>query len=420
MLTGERLSLARARLGRSPTLLILAGFVAGLLIGTILPKAAAAIAPIGTIWVKAMTALVVPLVVSLLITSIASLSDARAVGRIGGRAIAVFIALLVSGAIVMALVTPFLITLLGAGLDNAPFVASISGSAPVAAPVPGFWQWVASLIPANPVAAASEGALLPLVIFTVAFAAATTKLPGESRAHVVGFFRGVAAAMLELVRWVLWLAPLGVFGLAYSLGARTGLGGAHALLVLFLIVGAACIVYIAALYAIAVIVGRVPLAVFARAVLPAQIVGFSSRSSLASLPAMIEAADLRLRLPPAVTGFLLPLAVSTFKLGATIAFMTSSLFLARLYGVPITVAQVISVAVSSVVLSFSTPGIPGGVLLIMIPVLTSIGIPAEAVAILLAADVIPDMFRTVTNVTADMTAAVVMTRWTNGQPSVPA
>ena len=100
----------------------------------------------------------------------------------------------------------------------------------------------------------------------------------------------------------------------------------------------------------------------------------------------------------------------TFR--ATIAFMTSSLFLARLYGVEVTPAQVMSVAVSGVLLSFSVPGIPGGVLLIMIPVLTSLGIPAEGVGILLAVDVIPDMFRTVTNVTADMVSAVLVSRWT--------
>jgi proton glutamate symport protein len=156
------------------------------------------------------------------------------------------------------------------------------------------------------------------------------------------------------------------------------------------------------------VVGRVPMVKFARAIAPAQVVGFSSRSSLATLPAMIEAGKMQLGLPAAATGFVLPLAVSTFKLGATIAITTSSLFLARIYGVTITPAQVASIAMSAVLLSFSVPGIPGGVLLVMVPVLASVGIPAEGVGILLAVDVIPDMFRTVTNVTADMVAAVIV------------
>lgn len=394
----------------SPATAILLAFAVGLGGGAGLPQFAAAIGPVGTVWVKAISALVVPLVVALLVTSIASLADVRAVGRIGVRAVAVFLALLVAGAVVVALVTPSLLTMLGVSHASAGMLPSTT-AALSAAPAPvGFWQWVAALIPVNPLAAAVNGELLPVVVFTVAFAIAVTRLSGESRAYVVGFFRGVSDAVLELVRWVLWTAPLGVFGLAFALGARTGLGGAHLVLALWILVAVACIAYMCALYLLAATVGRVSPPSFARAIVKAQIVGFSSRSSLATLPAMIEAGETQLALPPAITGFMLPLAVSTFKLGATIAIITSSLFLARIYGVPITPGQLISIATSAVLLSFSVPGIPAGVLLIMVPVLASVGIPAEGIGILLAVDVIPDMFRTVTNVTADMVAAVIVAR----------
>jgi Na+/H+-dicarboxylate symporter len=235
----------------------------------------------------------------------------------------------------------------------------------------------------------------------------------------VGFFRAVADVMLELVRWVLWIAPLGVFGLAYALGARTGIGGASSLVSLVILVAIACAIFVCALYMVAVVLGRVPLVQFVRAIVPAQVVGFSSRSSLASLPAMIESGKTQLALPAAATGFVLPLAVSTFKLGATISIMTSTLFLARVYGVPITPAQVASVAVSAVLLSFSIPGIPGGVFLVIVPVLAGLGIPVEGVGILLAVDVVPDMFRTATNVTADMVAAVIVSRGSGGGASDP-
>jgi len=393
----------------SPGTAILLAFAAGLGAGAAAPQFADAVGPVGSLWVKAISALVVPLVISLLITSIASLSDARDVGRIGVRAVAVFLALLIVGAALIAFVTPALLTFLDVGRASGSGIVSTSTAA-VSAQVPsGFWNWLGSMIPANPIAAANDGTLLPLVVFTVAFAIAATRLSTESRAYIVGFFRGVSEIMLELVRWVLWIAPVGVFGLAYTLGAHTGLRGAHLIAALWIVVAAACTVYIIALYLLAVFVGRVPLAHFARAIAPAQIVGFSSRSSLASLPPMIEAAEV-LALPPAITGFLLPLAVSTFKLGATIAITTSSLFLARMYGVPISPSQLASIAISAVILSFSVPGIPGGVLLIMVPILRSVGIPAEGIGILLAVDVIPDMFRTLTNVTADMVAALITAR----------
>lgn len=399
----------------SPAATILLAFAAGLGGGAAAPQLVDAIGPVGTLWVKAISTLVVPLVVALLVSSIASLSDVRAVGRIGVRAVVVFLALLIAGATLVAFVTPAFLTILHVSQGSGGTLATVPNSITAAPRPAGFWQWIDTLVPANPIAAAADGALLPLVIFTVAFAIAATRLSTDSRAYVVGFFRGVAAVMLEMVRWVLWIAPLGVFGLAYSLGARTGLGGAHLVGALWILVAAACIVYMCALYLIAVLLGRVSFARFARAIAPAQIVGFSSRSSLAALPAMIEAGETRLALPPAITGFLLPLAVSTFKLGATIAITTSSLFLARIYGVPISPSQVASIAISAVLLSFSVPGIPGGVLLIMVPVLTGVGIPAEGIGILLAVDVVPDMFRTLTNVTADMVAALITARAMNGR-----
>ena len=383
-------------------------FLAGLGGGEVFPQFAGGIGPLGTLWVKAISALVVPLVVALLITGVTSLADTRAMGRLGIRVLVIFLALLAAGSTLVALVTPSLLTLLGVTHASAGALGNAAVGVRAARVVPGFWDWVGSLVPANPVAAAADGTLLPLVVFTVVFALAAARISSESREYVVGFFRGVADVMLVLVRWLLWTAPAGVFALAYALGARTGLGSAHALIALVILVAAACLVYLCALYAIAVVLGGIPLITFARAIARAQVVAFSTRSSLAALPAMIEAGETQLALPPAITGFVLPLCVSTFKLGATIAIVTSTLFLARLYGIPITSAQLTSVAVSAVLLSFSVPGVPAGALLIMVPVLAGVGIPAEGIGILLAVDVIPDMVRTLTNVTADMVAAVVV------------
>ena len=394
-----------------PAVAILLAFIAGLVAGELLPQFAGAIAPFGTLWVKAISALVVPLVIALLITGVTSLSDPRAMGQLGFRVLIVFLGLLAAGATLLSLVTPSLLTLLGVARAPAGLIGAVAAAAPAVPPVPGFWDWMESLIPVNPLAAAADGNLLPLVVFTVAFAIAATRVSAESRASVVGFFRGVADVMLRLVSWVLWTAPAGVFALAYGLGAHAGLGSAHDLIALVVLVGSACLVYLCALYAIAVLLGGVSLTAFARAIARAQVVAFSTRSSLAALPAMIDAGERRLGLPPAVTGFVLPLAVSTFKLGATIAMVTSTLFLGRLYGITITPAALASVAISSVLLSFSVPGVPAGVLLIMAPVLASAGIPAEGIGLLLAVDVIPDMFRTLTNVTADMVAAVVVARY---------
>ena len=164
------------------------------------------------------------------------------------------------------------------------------------------------------------------------------------------------------------------------------------------------------LYPVAVAIGKVPFRTFARAILPAQTIAFSGRSSLAALPAMLESVRDTLRLPSAIGNFLIPLASSMFRCGAGIGQTVGVMFLARLYGVDLGATALLTIAVTSTITSFSVPGVPGGSIIIMVPVLMAAGIPAEGVGILLGADTIPDMFRTTTNVTGHMTAAVVLAR----------
>jgi Na+/H+-dicarboxylate symporter len=165
------------------------------------------------------------------------------------------------------------------------------------------------------------------------------------------------------------------------------------------------------------VLGRVSPRTFALAALPAQALAFSGRSSLASLPAMIAGARDTLKLPAASTGFVLPLAVSVFRVNVPIAWVVGILFLAKLYGVDISEGQIAMLVVTSTLLSFSVPGIPSASLFLLSPVLVQNGIPAEGVGILIAVDAIPDMFKTLVNVTAHMTSAVVVG---GGESAAPA
>src|SRR5205823_6106382 len=140
---------------------------------------------------------------------------------------------------------------------------------------------------------------------------------------------------------------------------------------------------------------------------PSQAVAFASRSSLAALPAMIESAE-RAALPPVVSGFILPLAASVFRVGGAVAMPVGALFLARLYGVGVSPPQLASIVFTTVLASFAVPGIPGGSIIAMVPVLAAANLPIEGIGILLAVDAIPDMFRTTANVTGSMTVAAVV------------
>lgn len=396
-----------------------AGLGAGLALGAFREPALLAVVPViepvGTLWVNAIRMTVIPLVVSLLIVGVASASDMRAVGRIGGRAVMLFVLLLAAAAALALVVVPPLLAWLR--IDPAASAALRESAAGTEAAVPEAMarvqspvEWILGLVPTNPVAAAADGAILPLIVFTLAFALAASRTPAEVRRSLIAFFGAVGEAMMVLVHWILLAAPVGVFALALPLAQRLGIAAAGALVYYVILVSGVCFLFLLGLYPLAAWVGRVRLRRFARAVAPAQSVGLSARSSLAALPALIEEAEKTLKLPASVTGFFLPLAVSTFRVSVPIAVVTGSLFLAKLYGVALGPADVATVGAMAMFLSFSVPGIPGGTILTMVPALVATGVPAGGIGILLAVDTIPDMLRTTTHVTADMAAAVLLGR----------
>jgi proton glutamate symport protein len=282
-------------------------------------------------------------------------------------------------------------------------------AAETAQTVPTFVEWIVSLVPQNPIRAASDGAMLPLIVFTLAFAFALTRIEGPRRDVVLRFFQGIADVSLTLVQWVLRFAPVGVFALTLALAARLGVAAAGAVVSYMVIVSLMVVVFVAfVMYPIAVVLGGRSLREFARAVLPVQAVAFSSRSSLAALPAMMESARTQLKLPEPVVAFLLPLSVALYRIGAAIGMTIGVVFVAKLYGVDMTTARLATIVLTVVVTTFSVPGIPAGSIISMVPVLMAAGLPVEGIGILLGADTIPDMFRTTANATSDMVAAVAI------------
>ena len=370
--------------------------------------------PIGLLWVNAIRMTVVPLVFSLLIVGVASAADAATVGRLGARTFGLFLAFLICSAVLTALFAPPIFSLLHIDPAVAASLrasASASGDAAASAKqLPTFAQWLTDLVPVNPIKTAADGTMLPLVIFSVLFSAAATRTTPEARDTIVQFFRAVSEVMLLLVRWIIVAAPIGVFVLALGLASRLGATAVGAAGFYVLAICAIYLLELILLYPVAIIGGRVGLRRFARAVSPAQVVAFSTRSSLASLPALLDTATRGLGLPPTVSGFVLPLAVSTFKLSTPPTQVIAVLFIARLYGIDLAPQQILMVATIAIALSFSAPGVPSGGLLIIAPVFASLGLPVEGIGILIALDVFPDAARSVLNVTADITVATVLTR----------
>ncbi len=392
---------------------VLFSLIAGLTIGIVISvtdvaalRAFVAVGePIGVLWVNGIRMTVVPLVVSLLITGVASASPSSA-GRVGGSALLWFVILVSGGAVLTAVAAP---PLLGFGqFDVDAFAALRESASTTQVELPPFRDWIVRLIPSNPVAAAAEGAMLPLIVFSAIMALAITRLDAEPRARLVEFFDAIAKAMLVIVGWILFVAPVGVFFLVMPLAATTGVDLVKAM-GWFLVVACGLVtVALVALYPITAVFGGVSVRDFAHACAPAQAVAFSTRSSLASLPAMLEAADRDLRLPPGVSGISLPVAVALFKFASPIARGTGTFFIARLYGIDLGVVEIATIIGAITALSFYSPGVPSGGLFIMTPIYIALGLPVEGIGLLIALDLIPDMFITTANVTADMAVVVIL------------
>jgi len=401
---------------------VLVALVAAILLGILISASgsvalanfADAIAPVGTLWVNAIRMTVIPLVVSLLITGVASASDVRAIGRLGGRSLLVFVLLSASVAIVVIPLAAVVFGMLPPSIGARPSLPA--GAAEAAGQIASSGQqqtvssWLTSLIPTNPIAAAANGAMLPLIIFTLLLAVAIARSTPDARATLLAFFRALGDAMLLLVRWIIMLAPIGVFALVLPLAVHAGAAMAGGIGFYVVAYSIACIVVILLLYPVVAIFGGIPIPRFARAALPSQLIAFSSSSSLASLPALVESAEDGLGLPKTITGFVLPLAVSTFKIAAPVSWTMGALFVGWFYGVPLHARELATIAFATVFLTFGVPGIPRGAFIMLAPLFTAIGLPVEGIGILIAVDALPDLFATTLNVTGDLAAAALVSK----------
>ena len=417
-----------------PALQMIAALVLGLATGSIIAalgrtQAAfltALVEPLGLLFINAIRMTVIPLVVAKLVVAVASAADDRALGRVGAGAAVLVVGTVGVAAAFAALASRLALPFLDAGGAAASLGAVAdqgqAGAVERAAKAaPDLGQFLVSLVPANPFGAASEGQLLPLIVFALALGFGLSRTAAAARETAVRLFEAIADAMVFLIRWVMRVAPVGVFALAVPLAARTGLGALGAVVFYITLVAAVTVAFaLLLLYPAAVFAGRVPLAGFARACAPVQTLAFSSRSSLACLPVMVEQARDTLKLPESVTALFLPVASALFRAGSAIGTTIGALFLARLYEVPLTATEVAFVAVTAALTMFGSPGVPSGSVIMIVPILASAGVPVEGIGILLAVDTLPDMFRTTTNVTATMAGATVLARFVDTPTEVTA
>jgi Na+/H+-dicarboxylate symporter len=388
------------------------GLIAGLLLGLVasvsgspvLIAIATGIEPVGQAFVDLLKMVVIPLVVAVIFVGVGALGDLRRLGQLGGLTLLFFAATSAVGVLLgMGIMQLFL------PLASEAAAQAVAGAAAQAPVLPGPIEFLLSLIPSNPFQAAAEGALLPLIVFTVFFAAATGALPDGQRDTLLSLANAVSDALIKLVHWILWLAPVGVFALAAPVTARAGWAMLQSLGAFILAVLLGLAIFVAAVYLPAVrFLGGMPAGSFLKRSLNPILIAASTSSTAATVPAMLEAADEELKLARPVWSVVIPLGAGLGRMGTALFQGAAIVFLAWLFGVPLGAGGIGGAVLATFIVSFTVAGIPAGGVVSLAPALGSVGVPLDGLGILLGVDRIPDMARTATNVAGILAAAVVV------------
>ena len=371
--------------------------------------------PIGQIFLRLLLMVVVPLVFSTLVLGVAGLGDLKRLGRMGAKTLGFFVAtttLAASlGLVVVNLVQP------GDVIDDQLRASLVSTFAPQASATVeaagsdvGISAFI-DIVPSNPIAAAVQGDLLAFIFFTIVFAVALTQIPPQASAPVLQFLEGVAKTVMVMIGFAMRLAPVGVAGLTFAVTARFGLDIMVPLGLYFGAVMFGLVAYQFGLLAVLVktLGGMAPLTFYRKARLP-MLTAFSTASSSATLPTTIRAAEEGLGVPREISGFVLPLGATLNMNGTAFFEAITVVFLAQAFGVELSLATQGLIVVLTVLTAISAAGIPSGSIPLIVVILVTVGVPGEAIALMLGVEAILGMARTSTNVTGDLVAAVVIAR----------
>lgn len=382
---------------------ILIGFVLGIIVGAIWGPGIAWIQPIGTIFLRLLQMIVVPLIFSSLVVGVASITEPSKLGRVAGKTIAYYL-VTTAAAIIIGLIAGNLIRP-GSGMNLV-----LEGAAKEAAKVPSLIDTLLNLIPTNPIGAMAQGTVLQIIVFALFFGFAMTKA-GEKGKVVLNFFDGFAETMYKLTGTVMGFAPYGVFALIAVTVGNHGIAVLIPFAKLIFAVYIGVIIHEVLIYSgmVSIIAKMSPIKFF-KGFSEAALLAFSTCSSSATLPVSMHNAQEKLGVSPTISSFVQPLGATVNMDGTALYQGVCALFVAQAYNIPLGLGGQLTVLLTALLASIGTAGVPGAGLVMLTMVLTSVGLPLEGVALIAGVDRILDMARTSCNVTGDAACAVVIAK----------
>jgi Na+/H+-dicarboxylate symporter len=376
------------------------------------------IEPVGTIFIRLISMVVIPLVIASVFVGVASLGETRALGRMGGWTVAYFVSTTICGAVIGVTVAG--VADVGAGrvlpqpsrieVEVRPEGAGLPAAPPSA---PRWVQPIVDLVPQNPFKAAADGDLLPLILAVCIFGAAAAAASRTSRLPLVALLSGVSDVAMVVIGWIMRAAPVAVFVLIGATVTRSGVDLLWSLLAFVLVVILALTLHVGlVLMPILTIGARIGPGAFFRSVSEALVLAFSTASSTATLPVSMAGAA-RLGVPAAVVDFLLPIGSTVNKNGAAVYKAATAVFLANIYGFHLGPAGIVSIILASTLAAFAGAGVPGSSLVTTMIVLNAIGLGADAalgIALVTGVDRPLDMCRTMVNTMSNLVGSAFVAR----------
>jgi len=372
------------------------------------------IKPIGSVFIRLISMVVVPLIFASLLVGTASLNDIRKLGRIGAKTVAYYLCTTIIAISIGLLLANTLKP--GEGLSQekrTQLTESVSekedAQIETALKKPTVTDILLNIVPTNPIRAFVEGKMLQIIFLALMTGICLSLIPSERSQPVINFFEGINELIIQMVHIIMKLAPYGVFALISAVVADFGLSILFVLLKYSLVVIVGLILHVTIVYSSAIkIFSKQKIGTFFRGIRPAQLIAFSSASSSATLPVTMECTEKNLGVPGQIASFALPLGATINMDGTALYQGVSAVFIAQFYYMDLTVAQQLTIVLTAVLASIGTAGTPMAGVITLAIVLKSVGVPLEGIGIIMGVERILDMCRSVVNVTGDASCAVVV------------
>lgn len=388
------------------SLQIFASLVLSVIVGLVLGEGAAApvktwIAPIGTMFINLIKMMIVPVVFCSLVVGMTSMGDMKKLGRIGIKTLSIY---MVTTAI--AIVIGFAVAL---AIDPGTGMSMAGATAPKVKEAPSIMQVFVDMIPSNPIASMAKADILPVIIFALFVGAGIISVGGKRAETLISFFDAFAEVCYKIIAMIMKTAPIGVFCLLLSVVVMNGPKVLLPLLSVIICMLIGCTIHAVCVYsAMTTVAAHMSPVTFFRGMSEAMAIAFTTCSSAGTLPVNMKNVQEKLGVHRDIASFVLPLGATINMDGTALYMGVCSIFIANVFGVPLTFDQMMMIVLTGTLASIGTAGVPGAGLIMLAMVLQSVGLPLEGLALVAGIDRVLDMFRTCLNITGDAAVAVVV------------